>query len=1846
MTKKRAVSLLWTFILMAECASAQGKGAGFPPFGTFANSDFDTIDVGNLNVHLMVPIFSKAGRGLPISYSKNYDNSGWTTIPVNNRRAWVGYPGWLTTGSLTGSVSYTLYQAPPSACSNGNPLVLRRNYVFSDMDGTPHSFGGLQAVQSDCNGQSQSSGTPAAATDNSGYLLSVDSSLAVTITTVGGVLIHPPQNVASNYIGPPYSNNQNPQIPGWMTDTNGNQIKGDGTDTLGTVPLQGTFGSAKYPSPTNPTNYVGATFNYTPVTIQTNFQCYGVAEYGPSSGSLLTSIVLADGSTYSFGYEPTPGFPGSYTGRLTSIQLPSGGTISYTYSGNNNGIICADGSAANLTRTTPDGTWSYNRTVTQTGFGINPGGITSSTTTIIDPQGNQTVVNFGANDEYEVKRQFYWNTGTPSNPTLVLLETDETCYNGGTFPCSPVGPPFTQRTVKKELPDLTGQVSETDTHYNSSGLVTDVYNYDFGSGQVGSLIRHTATTYAPSLAGNIFYTGTTSGPSYQVSITNRPQQVTVYDGSQPPNIVEQTTYGYDETAVDSSSGTPNLVPITGNRGNPTTITSLVQGTTTVSRTNKYFDTGLVHVASDLRNTGASNTTYSYSDSGGCGNAFVTTVSEPMNLTQQKTWDCNGGVLKSTTDENGQSTSFTYGDPNFWRLTETDFPDGGVLQTTYNLGTTLPWNIVKTMLLDATGRTLSQKTTYDTLARTSNEQITSDPEGTDNRDTTYDGNGRVYQLSNWYRSKTENTYGLTTFAYDALNRITQQTQQDGTNSITSSYSANCVTVTDEAGKQRYSCNDGLGRLVQVNEPGPAATKSVGSISVAGSEQSHSQTATSGSTTITVSGSPQSGQVGCPTHCTTIWNSGNVTVTINGTAYSASYGGGTMTAADVASGLATSMNSGSLVTASANGNAITVRALATGSATNYSVSTSCTYGTGFSSCAFSASGSNMTGGQDGGTTYDSGTVSLQLNGQETFTTCYGQGSGTGSLASDLVTRINSGESNGCGSNSASGLVTASLSGSTLTLTAKTAGAISYSVSSSSASNSGGQFSPSFSFTPQSTSVSGGQPGGLGAPSVTLYSYSALGNLLCVEQHGGVSGTGCSSPTSSDATSPWRVRRFSYDGLSRLTQATVPEVGSNGNRYTTFYYYTAADGSLCSGDPDTPCRRFDSGRNITTTYSYDYLNRLGGKTYTDSTPALAICYDGRTTSVTGVTCPAFTGAYGNARRTGTVDGSGSATWSYDNMGRAANVTRVIGGVTESIGYVFNYDGTPASVTYPSGQTVAYTYSGAGRMLAAQDTTNAINYVQNATYTPWGALTGSTLGADHGFGGIALTQAFNNRQQVKSSVGGSLFNVTYGYDQGGGANNGNIASITNSLDSSRTATYTYDQLNRLATAVTPNANNWGNTYGYDSWGNLLQKNQNGNQNFEYLQMLANGQNQLSSSPIAYDAAGNVTTDNFGQAYTYDAENRIATAQGVTYTYDADGNRVSKSTGTLYWTGAGKDALAETDLSGNLQNEYVFLGSTRIARRDASGNRFYYLQDHLGTTRVIADQNGNKCYDGDYYPWGAEEHAYVNTCPQNYKFTGKERDAESGLDNFGARYFGSTMGRFMSPDWSSQPEGVPYAVLDDPQSLNLYSYVRNNPLSRTDPTGHYEVNGSGCAQDNAKCQKRYDKTVNNFEKQRQKGLRSKDPRVRAAAAAFGDRGTKNGVHVGFADLRGQGIKGSVDPMNSGKGKLIDIEVTIDNHLGGGSLRETIAHEGTHVKDDINFLTSYDFNSGHYDPAANFTHGQTEFNAFQAGAGVNREHGFGPNDTQAIQNFLHNSPAYGPIYNVPVFSPNNPNFPQHEDDDQ
>ena len=172
-------------------------------------------------------------------------------------------------------------------------------------------------------------------------------------------------------------------------------------------------------------------------------------------------------------------------------------------------------------------------------------------------------------------------------------------------------------------------------------------------------------------------------------------------------------------------------------------------------------------------------------------------------------------------------------------------------------------------------------------------------------------------------------------------------------------------------------------------------------------------------------------------------------------------------------------------------------------------------------------------------------------------------------------------------------------------------------------------------------------------------------------------------------------------------------------------------------------------------------------------------------------------------------------------------------------------------------------------------------------------------------------------------------------------------------------------------------------------------------------------------------------------------TASGVTYTYDGDGNRVKKSNGTLYW-GAGP--MAESDLSGTLQREFIFGGGKRIARRDiSSGVPYFYLTDHLGSSDVVTNSSGSIQNESDYYPYGGERVYSQTITNQNYKFTGKERDSESNFDYFGARYYSSTLGRFPTAD------PVPISrQLTDPQTLNKYSYTFNRPTVLIDPNGEW----------------------------------------------------------------------------------------------------------------------------------------------------------------------------------------------------
>jgi RHS repeat-associated protein len=538
-----------------------------------------------------------------------------------------------------------------------------------------------------------------------------------------------------------------------------------------------------------------------------------------------------------------------------------------------------------------------------------------------------------------------------------------------------------------------------------------------------------------------------------------------------------------------------------------------------------------------------------------------------------------------------------------------------------------------------------------------------------------------------------------------------------------------------------------------------------------------------------------------------------------------------------------------------------------------------------------------------------------------------------------------------------------------------------------------------------------------------YDALNNMIAITQKG-----------DSTSSAQWRTRTFSYDGTSRPTEIVTPESGD------TKYFYTTSGGGSCSGQFSLPCRVTDA-RLVTKTYSYDALGRLAGKSYSDSTPSVGYLYD--QTSFNGL---AITN--GNGQRTGMTDSSGSTAWSFDTMGRRLNRQQTISGVSKGIAYLYNLDGSLSAMTYPSGRTYAYSYNNVGEVTSVVDAAHGINFFTNGQYAPPGLLATGIHGATTGWNSITLTNTYNNRLQptqitAVSPLPSTLLNLNYSYDQGGGINNSRVIQISNGRDSTRSVAYTYDQLNRLASARTYGASTWGNSYVYDAWGNLLQKNVTQG-TAENMALIINNKNQITTPAFSYDAAGNVTSDT-ASSLSYDAEDRMNPTSGTTYTYDGDGRRVKKSDGTVYWLDDHRRPLSIGTTSGSVTKDFVFLGAQRIAFVSlASGNPYYYLSDRVGSTAVIASGDGKTVqWEADYFPFGAQRAVLTAAVNNVYEFTGYEYDSDTGYNYADARHEAGRWGRFMSPD-----AYLGSMQLSNPQSLNRYSYVTNDAVNSIDPSG------------------------------------------------------------------------------------------------------------------------------------------------------------------------------------------------------
>ncbi len=564
------------------------------------------------------------------------------------------------------------------------------------------------------------------------------------------------------------------------------------------------------------------------------------------------------------------------------------------------------------------------------------------------------------------------------------------------------------------------------------------------------------------------------------------------------------------------------------------------------------------------------------------------------------------------------------------------------------------------------------------------------------------------------------------------------------------------------------------------------------------------------------------------------------------------------------------------------------------------------------------------------------------------------------------------------------------------------------------------------------------------VTDYTFDTLGNLRKTAQGS-------------------QYRYFMHDSLGRLLYAKQVEQDANSNFSGSGY-----TDPITSNDQWSVKYVYDDNGNITSTTDannnsvtayYDHLNRIYNRDYSDSTPDVDFYYDGKGLSSTP--------AYSNGKTT-KVTSSASETkyMSFDIFGHLLTHRQTTDGTDYDTAYSYNIAGALIEETYPSGRVVKNTLDDNGDLSQVQSKKNASSgfwqYAKGFDYDKTGALTKMQLG-----NGRWETYSYNNRQQVTQIGLGvndssqDLLKLEYKYDTTGNTDNNGamleqkitVPTVGATSGFTATQTYAYDALNRLSVAEekVSGSTTWKQTFTIDQYGNRRFDAANTTTLGSCTEAVCNptistGTNRISSSGYSFDANGNLTIDANGDQFFYDAENhqkQVKDANGNSlgqYFYDGEGRRVKKISDT-------ETTVFVYDGGGQLMAEY----STELAQ---TAQVSYLTQDHLGSPRVITNENGAVTSRKDYSAFGEETISAERADELGYPslaaggelrkgYTGYEKDSESGLDYAQARYYNSIHGRYTSVD-----PMIASATIKNPQTFNRYSYVLNSPYKFTDPLG------------------------------------------------------------------------------------------------------------------------------------------------------------------------------------------------------
>jgi RHS repeat-associated protein len=580
------------------------------------------------------------------------------------------------------------------------------------------------------------------------------------------------------------------------------------------------------------------------------------------------------------------------------------------------------------------------------------------------------------------------------------------------------------------------------------------------------------------------------------------------------------------------------------------------------------------------------------------------------------------------------------------------------------------------------------------------------------------------------------------------------------------------------------------------------------------------------------------------------------------------------------------------------------------------------------------------------------------------------------------------------------------------------------------------------------------------LTIRASDALGRLAQADR---LCGSYPGEPGWSDT--PCASSSYTYDPAGRLLAVTGPDQAVT----TLSYDYAGHKTQLADPDMGSWRYRYDGvgllikqldPRGSLVCHQYDALGRLTSKSYhpgvadpadincSQQTPAVAYTYD--------------QGPFGLGRRTAMTDPSGAAAWEYDPRGNLVEETKTIAGHGSFLTrWAYDAAGRQTFIQLPGGNagqpgeqiSTAYTPGWLPYAVTGDRT-----YVAAAAYDPAGRLTERRLGANAVLERYAYPQTTNYRLATASATtagsGTPLQALSYAYDAVG-----NLLSSTDAaaFGGSQTQAFTYDPLHRLATAqATGGGPAYGEypqqSYAYGPAGNLDSF---AGAQLAYLDPAhPHAVTHVAGTQLYwYDAAGNVTHRTYDAedvTVTYDAENHLTAMAGTvtaSHVYDGDGKRVVETVDGV--TRIFVNDAYEVD--NGVPRSYVSHAGARIAVV-TGGTLHFLLRDHLGSTTITLDENGNRVQlnpagadpntELRYTPFGA---ARYNTGgqPTTFRFTAQRWDPATATYFLGTRWYDPLVGRFLQPDSIVPQPG-------DPQGLNRYTYANNNPTRYVDPTGHW----------------------------------------------------------------------------------------------------------------------------------------------------------------------------------------------------